>query len=263
MRTSSPLRAVRWSTCLIVCFLSLVAVDCRSASPPHKPQLLVAAAANLVEVFNDIAPEFKKRTGTEIVFSYGSTGDLARQIENGAPFDVFAAADTAYIDRLEKQGLLVSGSKAVYARGRLVIWIPPGSKHRLARPEDLERAEFERIAIAKPDVAPYGQAAVESLQNVGLWERLQPRVVYGQSVSQTKQFAATGNAEAAFIPLSLIKTGEGTYIEIDESLHAPIYQALGIMKNSSNRQLANEFVQYLLSTEGQELLSRKGFASPR
>lgn len=235
------------------------AVNCKSPAPESKTQLVVAAAANLTEVFSQVAPEFEKRTGADIVLSFGSTGDLARQIENGAPFDVFAAADTAHIERLEKQGLLVPGSKAVYARGRLVVWVPPGSQHVLTRIEDVERSEFERIAIAKPDVAPYGKAAVETLQRLGVWERVRRRVVYGQSVSQTKQFAATGNAEVAFIPLALLKSGEGAYLEIEESLHAPINQALGIMKTSANQDLAKQFVDYLLSNDGQALLRQKNY----
>ncbi len=239
--------------------LTLAGLSCQSASPTRKPQLVVAAAANLTEVFEEMAQEFERRTGTDVVFSFGSTGDLTRQIENGAPFDVFAAADTAHVERLEKQGLLVPGSKAIYARGRLVVWLPPGNSRTLTRIEDLTAKEFERIAIAKPDVAPYGQAAVESLKALGIWEQIQPRVVYGQSVSQTKQFAATGNAEVAFIPLALVKNGEGSYLEIEESLHAPINQALGIIKNSANQELATRFVEYLLSAEGQDHIRTKGY----
>lgn len=225
-------------------------------------QIVVAAAANVTEVFNQIGPKFTDKTGIKVVFSFGSTGDLARQIENGGPFDVFVSADTAHVDSLEKAGLTTPGTRAVYARGRLVVWIPSGSRLSLTRVEDIAAQQFERIAIAKPDVAPYGQAAVESLKQLGIWDRIQSRVVYGQSVAQTKQFVATGNAEVAFIPLALIKPGEGTYVEVDESLHQPINQALAVIRSSTKQEPAREFTEYLLSPEIQTIFSNNGYHTP-
>ena len=170
-----------------------------------------------------------------MVFSFGATADLAKQIENGAPFDVFAAADTEHVDSLEKKGLLTPGTRALYARGRLVMWVPPGSKLKADRIEDIVAKDFDRIAVAKPDVAPYGRATVESLRALGIWEQVEPRVIYAQNVSQAKQYASTGNAEVAFIPLALVPAGSGTYIEVDEALHQPIFQSLGIV-GSSDKQ---------------------------
>jgi molybdate transport system substrate-binding protein len=194
-----------------------------------------------------------------VIFTFGATADLARQIENGAPFDVFVAADTVNVDRLQRQGLLASDTPQIYARGRLVVWMPAGSQLRLQSIHDLAKPEFERIAIAKPDLAPYGAAAVQSLRNAGLWEQIMARVVYGQNVAQVKQFAATGNAEAGFIPIALVKRDEGSFLEIDQGLHQPIEQAAGVVKNSSKSTLAHQFVDFLLSDEGQRILEAAGY----
>jgi len=250
---------------IIFCLL-LISLGCHSESSKSTSadsELVVAAAANLTDVFAQIGPRFTARGGIRVVFSFGATADLARQIENGAPFDVFAAADIAHVDQLEGKGLITPGSRALYARGRLVMWLPPGSNLKAERIEDITAKEFERIAIAKPDVAPYGQAAVESLRALGIWEQVEPKVIYGQNVSQTKQYAATGNAEVAFIPLALFKQGEGRSIEIKEELHKPIDQALGIVKDSRKQTAARQFVDFLMSDEGQEILSKNGYIKPR
>lgn len=250
---------------VVVCLL-LISLSCHPQSSKNNQEhseLVVAAAANLTDAFAEIGPRFTSKTGIRVVFSFGATADLARQIENGAPFDVFAAADTAHVDQLERKGLITPGSRALYARGRLVMWLPPGSILKAERFEDLTAKAFERIAIAKPDIAPYGQATVESLRALGIWSQIEPKVIYGQNVSQTKQYAATGNAEVAFIPLALVKPGEGTYIEVTEESHKPIDQALGVVKDSSKQHEARQFVDFLLSAEGQELLTRHGYSKPR
>ena len=222
----------------------------------------MAAASNLTDAFAEVGPRFTSKTGIRVVFSFGATADLARQIENGAPFDVFAAADTEHVEKLESKGLLEPGTRALYARGRLVIWLPPGSNLKIERIQDITAKEFERVAIAKPDVAPYGRAAVESLRTLGIWNEIEGRVIYAQNVSQAKQYAATGNAEVAFIPLALVKPGEGSYLEVNEETHRPIDQALGIVKDSTKQAAARQFVDFLLSDEGRELLVKKGYSKP-
>ena len=222
----------------------------------------MAAASNLTDAFAEVGPRFTSKTGIRVVFSFGATADLARQIENGAPFDVFAAADTEHVEQLERKEILTPGTRALYARGRLVIWVPPGSNLKVERIQDITAKAFERIAIPKPDVAPYGKAAVESLRTFGIWNEIEGKVIYAQNVSQAKQYAATGNAEIAFIPLALVKPGEGTYFEVDEETHQPIDQALGIVKDSTKQADARQFVDFLLSDEGQELLAKKGYRKP-
>lgn len=241
-------------------------ISCRSNanrnSQSESQELTIAAASNLTDAFAEIGPRFTSKTGIKVVFSFGATADLAKQIENGAPFDVFAAADSEHVEQLETKGLLIPGSRAIYARGRLVMWLPPESKLKAERIQDITAKPFERIAIAKPDVAPYGRATVESLQALGIWNEIQSRVIYGQNVSQTKQYVATGNAEVAFIPLALVKAGEGKYIDVGDELHQPIDQALGIVRESTKQASARKFVDFLLSAEGRELMSQKGYRTP-
>ena len=241
-------------------------ISCRSNanrnSQSESQELTIAAASNLTDAFAEIGPRFTSKTGIKVIFSFGATADLAKQIENGAPFDVFAAADSEHVEQLETKGFLIPGSRAIYARGRLVMWLPPESELKAERIQDITAKPFERIAIAKPDVAPYGRATVESLQALGIWNEIQSRVIYGQNVSQTKQYVATGNAEVAFIPLALVKAGEGKYIEVSDELHRPIDQALGIVKESTKQASARKFVDFLLSPEGRELMSQKGYRTP-
>jgi molybdate transport system substrate-binding protein len=225
-------------------------------------EIIVASAANLTDAFGELGKQFTSQTGIRVTFSFGSTAELAKQIENGAPFDVFAAADVEHIDKLDHLGLLTPGTRAVYARGRLVMWIPAGSRVSINRVEDITREEIGRIAIAKPDVAPYGQAAVESLRALNLWAQIEPKVIYGQNVSQTKQYVATGNAEVAFIPLALVKPGEGNYVELDERLHQPIDQALAVVGGSMKQRAGSRFVEFVLSSEGQMLLQKHGYDLP-
>jgi molybdate transport system substrate-binding protein len=225
-------------------------------------EINVAAAANLTDAFTELGREFTTRTGIRVVYSFGATADLARQIENDAPFDVFASADVENVDRLEGKGLLTAETRRLYARGRLALWTPPEARINLARIEDLNGALVERIGIAKPDVAPYGRAAVEALRALNLWPQLEPKVVYGQNVSQVRQYAATGNVDAAFIPLALVRAGEGRVIEVDERLHQPINQSIAVIKASQKQEAARRFVLFVMSEEGQAMLERYGYRRP-
>lgn len=235
---------------------------CRhSKQPSNGREIIVAAAANLSDSFPELAQEFTRQSGISVVLSFGGTADLAKQIENGAPFDVFAAADVAHVSALAQKALITDGTLSVYARGSLVVWMPAGGKIKLERVEDLEQTPIERVAIAKPDIAPYGQAAVEALRALNLWQTVEPKVVYAMNVSQAKQFVASGNAEVGFLPRSLVKAGEGTYLEVDEKLHRPIDQALGVVHASKRQDEARRFMEFVLSHAGQEILRKHGYRS--
>ena len=248
---------------LLLTFASLLSLNCSRSAPTNNqgasPEITVAAAANLMDAFAELGKEFTSRTGIRVRFSFGATADLARQIENGAPFDVFAAADVEHIDKLNREGLLLPGTNHLFARGRLVLWIPSNTSFTLNRIDDIARPEVERIAIAKPDVAPYGRATVEALLALNLWGQIEPKIIYGQSVAQAKQYAATGNAEVAFIPLSLVKANEGQAIEVDERLHQPLNHAIAVIKDSPHHEAAQRFVAFVLSPEGQAMLERYGY----
>lgn len=249
-----------------VLLFSILFTNCSRKNPETPPaqtdEINVAAAANLTDAFAEAGKEFTARTGIRVVYSYGATTDLARQIEQDAPFDVFASADVENVERLESKGLLTDGTRKLYARGRLALWTPPRARIKLTSLQDLSRAEVERIGIAKPDVAPYGRAAVEALRSLNLWNQVEGKVVYGQNVSQVRQYAATGNVDAAFIPLALVRAGEGQAIEVDERLHQPINQAIAVIKKSSKQEAARRFIEFVMSDEGQALLERYGYRKP-
>src|SRR5882672_3289884 len=168
----------------IVKLVALSALILVSACNRHSPvannkELTVAAAADLAPAFEELGREFHATHQIKVIFSFGSTGLLAKQIENGAPMDLFAAANTDYIDQLDKEGLIISGTRANYARGRITLWTPKDSPLHIEKIGDLTNADVKRIAIANPDHAPYGMAAREALQKAGVWETIKPKVIYG------------------------------------------------------------------------------------
>jgi molybdate transport system substrate-binding protein len=225
-------------------------------------EVAVAAAANLSEVFQQVGPRFEAATGIHPVFSFSSTAQLATQIENGAPFDVFAAADVDHVDQLAKKGFLLPGSKAIYATGILALWIPPGSTVQVSRPEDLVQASVKVIALAKPELAPYGLAARETLQKLGIWSKAEPKVVYADNISMAKQYGTSGNADAVFTAYSLVMKEGGRVIQVDDKLHAPIDQAMGIVAASKNQAAGREFMDFLLTGRGREILRGSGYRVP-
>ena len=260
---SNAARALK--SCALSLLLALVGVaaSCaRGGVEESSNEITVAAAANLMDAFGELGKRFTARTGVKVTNSFGATADLAKQIENGAPFDVFASADVEHVENLASKGLLADSPRGVYARGKLVLWMPPNVKAQVTRVEDLAGESVSKIAIAKPDVAPYGRAAVESLNALGLWPKVEPKVVYSQTVAQAKQFASSGNADAAFIPRSLVREGEGRALDVDAKLHAPIDQAVGVPRASKKQEAARRFVEFLLSEEGQSILKSFGYDSP-
>lgn len=237
---------------------------CRSGSPPatRKPQLTVAAAANLTDVFQQLGPIFEKQTGIQPIFSFASTAQLARQIESAAPFDVFAAADSEHVDQLDHEGLLLPGSRAVYARGVLALWIPPGSRASIRRIQDLAQPAVRVIAMAKPDLAPYGQAAVETLQRLGIWNQVQPKIVYAENIGMARQYGMSHNADAVFTAYSLVLHEPGLALQVDENLHTPIDQELGIVRQSRHANEARKFVSFLETGAGRAILAAYGYRPP-
>jgi molybdate transport system substrate-binding protein len=248
------------SRIMVLAVASLVASCGSAADQPRK--LTVAAASNLKGVFDEIAAAFRAKTGVAVVLSYGSTAQLTQQIENGAPFDVFAAADTEHVDQLIAAGKLAKDSRAVYARGQLALWAPEGenlSVHTLA---DLTKPEVHFIAIAQPDLAPYGQAAVEAMKAAGLWDALRPKLVYANNINLARQFAATGNAEAAFTAYSLVSKDAGLVIKVPLELYLPIDQALAVVASSPENELARQFATFVTGPESRAILGGTGYGLP-
>ncbi|MBZ5673673.1 MAG: molybdate ABC transporter substrate-binding protein [Acidobacteriia bacterium] len=243
-------------------FCAVALLGSCSAPRSADAKLTVAAAANLIDVFSGVGRAFQAKTGVDVIFSYGSTAQLATQIENGAPFDVFAAADTEHVDSLVARKKLTADSRAVYALGQLALWMPDGEQSGVHELRDLAGPQIRFVAIAQPDLAPYGAATVEVLKGAGLWDRVQPKLVYGTSISMAKQFAASGSANAAFTAYSLVLHEKGTVLKLDPHLYKPIEQAMGIVAASEHQGAAKQFRQFLLGAEGRTILANSGYLLP-
>ena len=212
--------------------------------------------------FEEIGREFESAHKTKVVFMFGSTGLLTKQIENGAPMDLFAAANVSYIDQLEQKGLIIPDTKAIYGRGRITLWTNADSNLRLEGIADLARPEVTRIAIANPDHAPYGLAARQALETVGIWERVKPKLVYGDNIRQTLQYAETGNVDVAIVALSLSMQSRGRWTLIPEELHKPIDQAFAVIKSTKNEASARAFATFVKGQQGRAILQKYGFSFP-
>jgi molybdate transport system substrate-binding protein len=244
--------------------LLVISLACRGTRAPETAptQLTVAAASDLTPAFEELGREFEASQKIKAVFVFGSTGMLTKQIENGAPFDVFAAANVSYIEQLDAKGLIVPQTKSVYARGRITMWTVSGSPVRIEKIEDLARPEVQRIAIANPDHAPYGQAARDALTTAGLWQVVQPKLVYADNIRQTVQFAETGNVEVAIVALSLSVNSNGRWVLIPDELHKPIDQGMGIIKGTQHEQAAHAFSDFVNGATGREIMKKYGFTFP-
>src|SRR5690348_1404340 len=235
---------------------------CKDRSPATTPapnELTVAAAADLTPAFEELGRAFESTYKTKVVFVFGSTGLLTKQIENGAPVDLFAAASMSYIDELDQKGLIIPDSKAIYARGRITLWTPSDSNLRLEGIKDLARPEVMRIAIANPDHAPYGLAARQALESAGIWEAVKPKLVYGDNIRQTLQYAQTGNVDVAIVALSLSTQSHGRWSLIPEDLHKPLDQGLAIIKTTKQEQTARAFAAFIASPQGHAIMQKYGF----
>jgi molybdate transport system substrate-binding protein len=228
-----------------------------------QPSLAIAAAANLTAALEAAAPKFEAQTGIHPVFSFASTAQLAQQVENAAPFDVFLGADSTHARQLDEERLLAPGTRAVYAIGVLALWLPPDSPAAVSRIEDLASPTVRTIAIAKPELAPYGEAAVESLKSAGVWERVQGKVVYAENISMARQYGSSGNADAVFTAYSLVLHDAGKIIQVDERLHQPIAQELGILASSTHQASARRFTAFFLKGGGREILRQYGYGFPK
>jgi molybdate transport system substrate-binding protein len=226
--------------------------------------LRVAAAADLAVAFEELGKEFERTTGKPVVFTFGSTGLLARQIEEGAPFDVFAAANVSFADEAVASGACDGASKRLYAQGRLVLWAK--QKGTLpARLDGLRDARFAKIALANPEHAPYGKAAREALERAGVWDAVHARAVYGDNVQQALMFAQTGNVDVAIVALSLAIAAGGDVLPIDGALHAPLEQALVVCagkRPAAKTREARSFVAFVSSPAARATMRRYGFLLP-
>jgi molybdate transport system substrate-binding protein len=245
------------------CLAILVTAGRLTAQPP-----LVAAASDLRFALDEVVAAYERDTRRRVRVTYGSSGDIARQIEQGAPFDLFMSADESYVARLAAKGLTMDRG-ALYGVGRLVAFVPSGSRVRLdERLSDFRRAvadgRLRKLAIANPEHAPYGRAAREALESLGLWEAVGPLLVLGENVSQAAQFAASGSAEAGLFALSLAVApglaARGRYVVLPEALHKPLRQRMVLLTRGG--PAARAFYDYLRQPPARAILRRYGFEVP-
>jgi molybdate transport system substrate-binding protein len=230
-------------------------------------EIRVAAAADLKFALDELAAQYEKQTGKKITAIYGSSGNFFAQIQNGAPFDLFLSADTEYPRKLESGGWAEPGTVYEYATGRIVVWMPANAPGDLAtlKWSALLQPGVEKIAIANPEHAPYGRAAVSALRKAGLYEQVRARLVYGENIGQAAQFVASGNAQAGILALSLAVSPpmrDGKRWEIPENMHPPIEQAAIIVKAAKNKDGARSFLAFLKTDAARRILDSYGFMSP-
>jgi molybdate transport system substrate-binding protein len=223
--------------------------------------LIVAAAADLVFAFREIAPLFERQHQAKATLTFGSTGQLAQQIQHGAPVDVFLAANLAFVEDLRAKGMVLADSVEPYAQGRIVL-ATHRSRQALASVKDLAREDVKRVAIANPTHAPYGMAAREALVSAGMWERIQPKLVHGENIRQALQFLETQNVDAAIISLSLANAPDIRFSPIDPTLHRPIVQAAAVTARSRHPELARAFIRFVNGPQGRPIMKRFGFLLP-
>jgi molybdate transport system substrate-binding protein len=251
-------RLLRWVFFLFSFFFSFAA---------GAQTLRIAAASDLQFVLPDLAAQYEKQTGTKPAITYGSSGSFFAQIQNGAPFDLFLSADLDYPKKLADAGFADADSLITYAQGHLVIWLPPDS------PLDLKASGFrtlldpriEKIAIANPEHAPYGRAAIVAIQDAGLYGQLKSKLVFGENVAQAAQFVQSGNAQAGLIARSLALSPamkSGKQYELSGRRFPPIGQAAMVLRSSPNKRAAGTFLEFLKTPEASAIFKRYGYVAP-
>jgi molybdate transport system substrate-binding protein len=244
------------TTILLVCSLSSYAAT-----------VLVAVASNFTKPMTEIAEAFNKATGHEANLSFGSSGKFVAQIENDAPFEVLLSADDSKPKKLEESGLGVPNTRFTYAIGKLVLW-----SKQTGMVDDqghvLSKGGFKHLALADPKLAPYGVAAEEAMQNLGILDKLKPLFVLGENISQTQQFISTSNAELGFIALSQVigkdgKISEGSGWLVPDNLHKPILQDAILLKKGVQNPAAPALLAFLKSAEARNIIQRYGYDLPQ
>ena len=231
-------------------------------------EITVAAAADLSAALAEIAPKYKSATGQEVKLTFGSSGSLATQIRNGAPFDVFFSADEDYPQQLVEAGLAEKDTLRRYAVGRLVLWVPSDSPLDLPQLgiQALLDPSVKKIAIANPDHAPYGRAAQSALRHFGIYEKVSGRLVLGENVSQAAQFVESGNAQAGLIALSHAVApamkSKGRYWTLPLDAYPTLNQAVVVLSHSKQKEAAGKFLEFVGSPESVSLLKDYGFSLP-
>jgi len=260
-------KRIPWLVTGLLLVAACVFAVCAKRANAQEREVRVAAAADLNFAMRELSEKFENQPGTKVNVTYGSSGNFFSQIQNGAPFDLFFSADIEYPRKLEAARLTEPGSLCQYAVGRIAIWIPAEAKVDLAKEgwKALLDARVEKIAIANPEHAPYGRAAVAALQKAGIYESVKGKLVYGESISQAAQFAQSGTAQAGIVAMSLAVSPamrDGRRWEIPAEMHPPLEQGAVVLKNARNKEAARDFLEFVTGDLGRAILVKYGFELP-
>ena len=254
---------------VVAVVLSLSSAHLSAQEIKSSAELVVAAAADLSSALKEVADGYEKKTGVKVKLSFGASGALTQQIQNGAPFDVFFSADMDYPRQLISAGDADGASLYQYAVGKLVLWVPADS------PLDVEHRgmkvlldpSVKKISIGNPQHAPYGRAAVAALKHEGVYDQVSDRLVLGENISQAAQFVESGNAQAGFVALAHAiapeMKGKGKYWVVPAEDYPPLAQGVVVLTHSQHKKEAAGFVEYIKSKEASDLLRRYGFSLPQ
>ncbi len=231
----------------------------RSSAAQDQAPLRVAAASDLTYALPDVLAAFEGETRIKAEAVFGVSGQLSAQIKQGAPYDLFLAANESYIADLAAAGAVVPATVKAYTQGSLVVALRSEIGDRVHAFEDLAGPEFKRIAIANPAFAPYGRAAKQALERSGLWARVESRVVLGESVRQALVYLERGEVEAAIVGRALVRGDSYRMLAVDRKLYDPIVQGMGVIVSSKRQDDARRLQEFILGVKGREILGRYGF----
>lgn len=246
---------------LLVCVLVLVAACSSKKAADHGPakEVRVAAASDLTRAFTEVGAAFEKKTGIKANFNFGSSGLLAKQIEQGAPFSLYAAANKSFVDQVVKAGRCDAATAQLYSRGRLVMWAKSGAPGKIT---DLVDAKYKRIGIANPDHAPYGKAAKQALEKAGIYDQIKDRIVLGENISATFTYAKEGSVDVALVALSLAtSTDASSYSPVELDLHDPLEQTMVVCGKGAEADAARQLADFIVGDEGRSIMERYGFST--
>jgi molybdate transport system substrate-binding protein len=260
----------RWLGVAVCLCAALVAIGCQSVpeSPAHRGRVRVAAASDLNAALTDVIARFGGAHDVDVSVSYGSSGTFYAQLLNQAPFDLFLSADLTYPNQLAERGLTLPQSEFTYAIGHIAVWAPASSPLDLEHDglQALTQASVAHVAIANPEYAPYGRAAVAAMRAAGVYDRVRAKLVVGENIAQTMQFVQSGAADVGIVALSLALApsvkGKGRLFEIPASTYPRLEQGGAILKGAADVDAARALRGFLLSADGQAILKQYGFSTP-
>ena len=243
-------------------FVLAIATTALLGSAAHADSVNIAVAANFTDAANEIAAAFAQASDHEAILSFGATGQFYTQITQGAPFEILLAADDVRPAQSVEEGYGVDGTVFTYAIGQLVLY--SSEEGKVIGAETLEAGDFQQIAIANPETAPYGKAAIETMEALGVYETLRPKIVQGQNIGQAYQFVETGNAEVGFVALGQVsQTDAGSRWLVPQENYEPIRQDAVLLKTGEDNPAAEAFLEFLKGDEATAIIEKYGYALDR